>query len=250
MECLDASSFSAVRHSCYQDSAISTIPIAIATRKGLMGNALFQRADAVVCLTTQARDNFLTWGAKEKKLHVIPNGIDAGPIAPLTIRNGRWLTLGRLSPEKGVAKLVEMWPDDQHLDVFGDGPEREYIETIAGNNVQLLGSVENRIVRESLPYYEGLVIPSIWGEMWPTVALEAMAAGVPIIAWEGNAAGTLAGQGLGATYSSVEDITNALLEVVRGGNILRANCLRVFEERFTTSAWISGMNKLYESLMS
>lgn len=248
-KCLDAGSWSAIRHSCYQDSAISTIPIAVSTRNGLSSNGLFQRADAVVCLTTEARDNFHAWGAKADKLHVIPNGIDAAHIATPVIRNGRWLTLGRLSPEKGIAKLVSMWPDEQQLDVIGDGPDREHIQMIAGDNVHLLGSVENRIVREILPFYQGLVIPSLCREMWPTVAMEALAAGTPIIPWRGNAAAILAREGLGATYETSEDLRDALYEVMNSGATLRADCVQQFQQRFTTSKWVEKINQLYYSLV-
>jgi glycosyltransferase involved in cell wall biosynthesis len=98
--------------------------------------------------------------------------------------------VGRLSPEKNVACLVEALHQlaASHagvgLVIFGDGPERETIErTIAqlgmSRRVLLSGYVAN--ARQYLASLDVLVIPSLT-EGLPMILLEAMAACVPVIA--------------------------------------------------------------------
>jgi glycosyltransferase involved in cell wall biosynthesis len=97
--------------------------------------------------------------------------------------------VGRLSPEKNVAELVEALhacadAPRAGLLILGAGPERDaVVGTVArlqlGDRVLLGGYVAN--ARDYLPAIDALVIPSLT-EGLPMVLLEAMAASVPVIA--------------------------------------------------------------------
>ncbi len=99
------------------------------------------------------------------------------------------LVVGRLDREKGTRLLARAWPlvaaPDALLVVAGDGPERELLTTFA--NVRLPG-----FVADLAPYYAAadlFVLPSE-SEGISNALLEAMAAGLPVIATKvgGNAA--------------------------------------------------------------
>ena len=96
--------------------------------------------------------------------------------------------VGRLSPEKNVAMLMEALHDSASphvgLVILGDGPSRATVEdTIArlglGERVLLGGYVANG--RDYLTSLDALVIPSLT-EGLPMILLEAMAASLPVIA--------------------------------------------------------------------
>jgi glycosyltransferase involved in cell wall biosynthesis len=97
--------------------------------------------------------------------------------------------VGRLSPEKNVAELVEALhacteAPRAGLVILGTGPERDAVAgTIArlklGDRVLPGGYVAN--ARDYLPAFDALVIPSLT-EGLPMVLLEAMAASLPVIA--------------------------------------------------------------------
>lgn len=102
------------------------------------------------------------------------------------------LAVGRLSREKGhldlmdaLAVLLETNPElDFKLVIVGEGPERELLERAAGEaaldtRVLFIGQVE-----DIAPFYaiaDVLALPS-HSEGSPNVLLEAMAAGVPVVA--------------------------------------------------------------------
>jgi hypothetical protein len=93
--------------------------------------------------------------------------------------------LARLIPEKGVLELigelnaVDGWT---RLLVGGDAQDVEYAESVraaAGERVQLLGHVED--VAAFLGRADVVVVPSVGHEAQPTVIVEALAAGRPIV---------------------------------------------------------------------
>ena len=101
--------------------------------------------------------------------------------------------VGRLTANKGVTDipaLSEMLPD-VHVSVAGDGPLRGWLTEAARGNprISVLGHVDPdrlaRLVGESLVS----VIPSRWPEPAGLVALEAMAAGTPVVAYSGGGIG-------------------------------------------------------------
>src|SRR6059058_476177 len=121
---------------------------------------------------------------------VIPNGIEPNEL--------RWLErpvggdefqlgfLGRLDPIKRVPDLVEALRDVQraHLHIFGEGPERAEIERTVirlglTQRVTLHGAVQRP--QGALSKMSLLVLPSA-AEGFGLVLIEAMAAGIPVVA--------------------------------------------------------------------
>ena len=91
------------------------------------------------------------------------------------------LTAARLSYEKGIDLLIEaakLAPEIQFV-VAGDGPLRESLQTDSPANVLFLGRIDN--VRQMMQAADCVIIPSR-SEGQGIVALEAFAAGVPVIA--------------------------------------------------------------------
>ncbi len=124
----------------------------------------------------------------------ISNGIDEAyftvqrPPRPKKPRGAlRLLFVGRLSKQKNLSMLLEAMALSKrtlHLDVVGDGDEREDIEKtikrLKLKNVTLHGQLERRAVLDFYKTCDALVMPSMY-EAQPLVLLEAMAARIPII---------------------------------------------------------------------
>jgi glycosyltransferase involved in cell wall biosynthesis len=89
--------------------------------------------------------------------------------------------VARLSPEKGIDILLEnarKLPKVQFI-IAGDGPERENLEKNSSQNVTFLGFVKD--IPNLLAQADILCVPSR-SEGLGLAALEAMAAGVPVVA--------------------------------------------------------------------
>jgi phosphatidyl-myo-inositol alpha-mannosyltransferase len=126
---------------------------------------------------------------------VIPNGVDVARFAsasPAELGPGRKLLfVGRLHRRKGFPVAVEAFrrlaPErlDLRLVVAGEGKDRGAIEQLdwpLRERVTMLGSVPH----DRLPAYHAasdvLIAPSLGGESFGMVLIEAMAAGVPVVA--------------------------------------------------------------------
>ena len=106
------------------------------------------------------------------------------PLSPIL------LAAGRLSPEKGFDVLLEAAPTILQRNpgvrfvLFGEGPERPKLEaraTVLGLTGRFLMPGYTGDLDRYLPWADALVLPS-YTEGLPNVALEASAAGVPVVA--------------------------------------------------------------------
>lgn len=126
---------------------------------------------------------------------VQPMGIDAAHFAALgraaTTTPATIAVIGRLVPIKGVDVLLAALRDVRtsvRVIVAGDGPERARLEREAATrSVVFLGSIDARrrdqLLREaSLVVVPSRVLSNGRSEGTPLVALEALAAGVPLVA--------------------------------------------------------------------
>jgi glycosyltransferase involved in cell wall biosynthesis len=119
---------------------------------------------------------------------VCPMGTDVGPRAPRV--PGRTVGfLGRLVPIKGVETLVEATSRlaGTRLVVAGDGPLREAIAAAARRRrlpLSLLGEVPRETLFAQIDVLAVPSVPLVGGrtEGAPLVVLEALAAGVPLVA--------------------------------------------------------------------
>jgi glycosyltransferase involved in cell wall biosynthesis len=129
---------------------------------------------------------------------VIPNvtgGLAIAPATPADLSEGEpgyLLFVGRLRIRKGVEVLLEALQElrsrhpEASLRIAGDGEhwgrlERRVAELGLGEAVAFLGTCDAGRVRGLLAGAAALVVPSIYEGM-PLVVLEAMAAGVPVVA--------------------------------------------------------------------
>jgi glycosyltransferase involved in cell wall biosynthesis len=169
------------------------------------------------------------------------------------------VTVARLSPEKDLACLLQamalvMARDPSiRLEIAGDGPCREELVRLAqelglGGTVRFLGEV--RDVPALLRRASVFILPSR-SEGISLTLLEAMAAGVPVIATRvgGNPEVVVDGQtGLLVPAQSPNDLADALLRI-RGNNedaqlLGRAGRRRV-ESHFDIRTMVAHYERLY-----
>src|SRR5688500_11505921 len=126
-----------------------------------------------------------------EKHEVIPNGVSVPNALPAEGTRGALLYLGRLEPRKGVATLIEalaiLGADAPPVRIAGDGYSRPELERSVAEgglrNVSFLGEVNETRKWELLRDASALIAPSVGGESFGIILLEAMAAGaVPIAA--------------------------------------------------------------------
>ncbi|HEY6886618.1 MAG TPA: glycosyltransferase family 4 protein, partial [Solirubrobacter sp.] len=118
-------------------------------------------------------------GYEVGELVVVPNGVDV-PEAPLP-RGDRVGTIALLEPVKGLEYLVEAarrLPDTRFV-IFGTGSQEAELRALArGLPIEFAGYVPSADALKQLSIF---VLPSIM-ENSPLAMLEALAAGIPVVA--------------------------------------------------------------------
>ena len=250
LECVRNSSIAGLKHGCYRDSRTATLPLTIRNYGGARNHPVIAEARTVVCLSQGALDLFQSLGVSPDKLKLVPNGIDDPMTDQFETANNRWIFAGRLSSEKGIGELVEMWPENERLDVFGGGPLLADLQQHERADIRLMGAIERDELLKVLPRYSGLIFPSSCLEMQPTIILEALAAGVPIVARINNAGSEIVdGNNCGAVFNSSEELKSSLTFIRQQGRDLRQRCREVFQEKYSRQAWLSRQVALYYEIL-
>ena len=171
-------------HACFQASRSRTAVVAASTalvrlRRGL-DHVTF------IAMNEFARDRFVEGGLPRSQIHIKPNFVEPDP-GGRTNDNGTFLYVGRLSPEKGVARLLDAWsrlPPDVNLLVMGDGPLRHLVEDAAARqpNVSYHGPADRVTLLDAMRASRAVVVPSQSFDMAPITVLEAFGSGVPVVA--------------------------------------------------------------------
>ena len=159
---------------------------------------LYNRADIVVCNSSETMNELVALGVDRSRVTLIPNPVDIDgvreqaqetcdlpdfpdPSLPL------FVSLGRLTKQKGMDRLitwVASMASKANLLIIGRGPERDELERLIESNgltgrAKIIDFQDN-----SFPYMsnaDAVLLGSRW-EGLPNVALEALALGKQVVA--------------------------------------------------------------------
>jgi glycosyltransferase involved in cell wall biosynthesis len=190
-ECVSRGPWNAVRYGCYRGSRLQTAVWADMTAHHRRLGTWHECVDLFTTPSDFARRKLLAAGLPPERVEVLPNPVADPEPAGAPGRGGVYV--GRLAAEKGVDLLIEAWRrlPAEPLVIVGGGPEEARLHRLAADlpSVCFTGEVAPDAARAAIAAGAFLVVPSRWYEVFPTVALEAFAAGRPVIA---SAPGALA----------------------------------------------------------
>ncbi|KOG08337.1 MULTISPECIES: glycosyltransferase [Streptomyces] len=220
-ECVgSAVSLPAVRHGCYRNSRLATVPLAVSL--SVNRRRWWSGVERFFCISAAQRDVLVRSGMPAGRLAVKHNFVPD----PGALRAGAGehvLFLGRLADTKGVRLLMAAWDElaadggvGVPLVLAGAGPLAPEVTAWAEgrDDVRYVGLYDPEQCRRAVARSVAVVAPSMSLETFGLVAAEAMAAGVPAVA-----------AGHGAFVELVEEGVTGLLH--RPGEVASlASCLR------------------------
>jgi glycosyltransferase involved in cell wall biosynthesis len=172
-------------------------------------------------------------------------------------RPGDYLAfLGRMSPEKGVDRAIEIavwsgmklkigakiYPEER--DYFQHTIEpmlREYRRL-----VEFVGEIGGREKDEFLGNARALLFPIDWPEPFGLVVIEALACGTPVIGWRNGSVPELVADGV--TGFVVDTLDDAVRAVGRVTSLNRQACRAAFEQRFDAERMARSYLNVYRQL--
>ncbi len=170
------------------------------------------------------------------------------------------LFLGRHEPRKGLSVLLEamsLLPPDVRLWVAGQGPETDDLRMKYGGDSRIdwLGQLNEAEKRRRLIDADVLAVPSLGGESFGVVLLEAMAAGTPVVASDLPAYRVVADNGrcaeLFRTGDSDDLAKSILLTLERGPGVddrVEAGVMRA--EEFSMDRLAAAYMSRYERIIA
>jgi glycosyltransferase involved in cell wall biosynthesis len=258
-KCITDGPVNSLIYRCYRNSFFYTIPWFIAKVLQVSKRNILDTVDAMVFLSAATVAEFVKAYPQKIRYDVLPNFVPNNKVdyigGDLASKNGKWVVVGRLSVEKGIAKLIENWPDELQLDIFGNGPELPRIQKLikAKPNITLEGKVSASDLEKLLPQYLGAIHCSLWIEIAPLTVLEFKRAGLPII-YTGNNF---------TPFSTDVPIIGIKLEKYESRYLIKAceNILQNYREasdqsrkaylqHYSGEAWISKFESLIRDLQS
>jgi len=226
--CMDGKGSRILVHNCYPGGSWPKSLLAYRlyseTRKRQF---LVPLVDAYIALTEFARGKSIEGGLPAEKVHIKPNFMfDPLNGRPATMPGMGAIYVGRLSPEKGVMRLLDAWRAiDYPLTIVGDGPQIAEARRAAGNHVTFLGNRSHEDVLRLIEKAAFLMFPSEWYEGFGLTMLESMAIGRAVVATD-----------LGTRRELVRDGQTGLLYCSRDGQDLQSKVRRLISDRSLCAA--------------
>jgi L-malate glycosyltransferase len=201
-------------------AALAGVPVRIGNRREInpdksaaqiaLQRAAYGAAHKIVANSRAAADRLRAERVPARKITVIPNGLDFGTVKPHSrrARLRKVIVVANLRPEKGhdvlldaAVEVLRRFPD-AHIECVGSGPLLESLIARADARAMLhavtfLGQRDD--VPARLADADLFVLPSR-SEAFPNAVLEAMAAGLPIVA-----------SGVGGILELIDDDRTGLL---------------------------------------
>jgi glycosyltransferase involved in cell wall biosynthesis len=242
------------------------------TRLGLE-RELGHLADRIVAQCAEEVDELGRMGVPRGSIHTVPSGVNvdrftpAGPRAERPDRP-RILSVGRMVERKGFADLIQALrlvpdaelvliggppPDDLARDPVAAGLRRLAERRDVGDRVRMLGSVP----REDMPgWYRSadVVACAPWYEPFGLTPLEAMACGVPVVAYAVGGLAESVIDGVTGTLVPPRDVRHlaAALRAVLGDEVRRMSYASAavdrVRSRYTWERTAADVERVYASV--
>ena len=191
--------------------------------------------------------------ADASNMHVVSNGIALGEWQPAKRRGAHLLWYGRITPTKGLKEAVAAaLKAGVHLKIVGLVEDPDYFETwvrpFLDHQIEYAGHMSGSALRACVAQARAVVVTPMWDEPFGLVAAEAMAAGVPVIAFDRGAMREVIGEcGRIVEAGNVD----ALADAMRAAHELDGSaCRKRIETLFSVERMILGYEAVYRQAIS
>ena len=166
---------------------------------------------------------------------------------------GRYLAfLGRISPEKRVDRAIAIARAcgvPLRIAAKIDAADQSYFDSeirrlLDDPLVEFIGEIDERQKNKFLGEALALLFPIDWPEPFGLVMIEALACGVPVVAFRNGSVPEIIADGVAGFI--VDDLEQAIAVTKRVDRLERSACRASFERRFDVARMAADYVRLYE----
>ena len=253
-----------IKYRCYRGSIAGSAVVASMLFLHRVLGTWNNKISAYIALTEFQKQKMSEGGLPHDRIFVKPNFVSSKiekELVECEIPQSNYaLFVGRLSPEKGCAVLLQAWKRflesydvtqnelRPELLVVGDGPDKRLLEQWREehqlNQVRFTGKLPRNEVQALMKGAEFLILPSLWYEGFPMTIVEAFSCGTPVLASDLGGMKTIIVEGVNGWKFAVGDVReladriNSLFnseELVAMRAIVRSESESYYSESFNLS---------------
>jgi glycosyltransferase involved in cell wall biosynthesis len=219
----------------------------------------WRQVSKFICVSPVVNRALASIGIPQERIVIKPNATSDSEFVPADITGRRLLFVGRLSPEKGIALLLEAWadalvPEESELLVAGTGPLESLVRerSLEDSRIRYLGNVSSQPLVDLRRSTRASAVLPLSDEAFGLTAIESLAAGRPVIATGAGALAEIIDDSVGWSVGSTKEelswaISQALSDnhsvIVRG-----AEARRRWEERYSPVVTCQQLLSVYGSV--
>jgi glycosyltransferase involved in cell wall biosynthesis len=172
-----------ITRGCYRGSRVQSAGLSAhlwASRTG----GWYAEVDRFIAPAKFLRDRFTAAGWEASRFVVQGHFLPEMPPDPPLEASDYVLYLGRLSEEKGIRWLLDLFENPAapyRLHIAGEGPLRQEVESRRSPHIRYLGRIQGGEKHRQLSQAAALVVPSECYENFPIAIMEANACGAPAL---------------------------------------------------------------------
>lgn len=255
--CTSGNHLHAVLHECFPERKQA---VAYATALWIHRSVIDVegRVSVFVAPSRFVADQLVEWGIASSRIAFVRNFTDVASSTSPSSLSRHGLYLGRLSSEKGLDLLLhalERAGDPEFL-IVGEGPESSRLRRLATSlglaQTRFLERVPHAEVPEIIRSARFLAVPSLWHETAGLAALEAMAAGRPLLVSDRGGLPELVSEGGGLAWSpsdGVGALTALIMKLGKDDDLVRSlgdQARKFAVKHLSAGTHLEGIESVYE----
>ncbi len=199
--------------------------------------------------------NFLANKIRNKykgDIRVLPNYADIKINPKNYTKNDRFLYVGRISPEKGIVNVIDVFNELKlPLDIVGSGENAG--DELSREYVRYLGPRYGQELLDTIAQAKFVIQPSVWYENCPMVVIESFACGTPVIAPAHSGFLEMIKNEHTGFFVDFTDKNKLKTELPRLAKIdisdMIENCLDVYRNRYSKEVALDKIISVYRELI-
>jgi glycosyltransferase involved in cell wall biosynthesis len=225
---------------------------------------IFNKINFFIAPSEFMKNSLIKFKINEEKIILKRNSTNIAKYQPKNIgkKENYFTFIGRLSYEKGIMDLIEVFKDLKYisLKIFGDGPLKVKISTLINQeklkNIKLMGFVTGKIKIDYIYNSKANIIPSICNEAASIILVECLKLGTPVIGSNMGAIPEFIREGYNGyiyNYRSLDMLKEKIIKICnlseKEKKIMQNNCLNSFNDFFDLSTNFNIIKNIYANFL-